>query len=41
MLEFIDKHYEFYIILGDLNLKHKSFGSKLNNYDGNILDEFF
>ena len=40
IFEFIEKNYEHYIICGDLNSKHKSFGCKINNINGNDLNEF-
>jgi exonuclease III len=40
MFEFIDRNFENYIICGDFNSKHKSFGCKINNLNGIALNEF-
>jgi hypothetical protein len=40
VFEYIEKHFENYIICGDFNAKHKSFGCRVNNKNGIILREF-
>jgi hypothetical protein len=40
IFDYIEKNFENYIICGDFNAKHPSFGCKINNTNGNILNDF-